>query len=235
MNPITLDNTGLNVSPICLGTNQFGTSLDDTSADAIIGAFAEFGGNFLDTARAYGDWIPDAPRGASETCLGRLLKRRGRDKWVLATKGCEFDYRTGDFALRVTPGHLSEDLDASLKALQTDYIDLYWLHRDDPAQPVEVLVDALIAEQQAGRIRYFGCSNWSPARIEEAQVYATGIGHTGFVACQPMWGLADVLSWRLLRGRFWSITHRGTHYDSLLQPKSRLFQQSRQQWRKRFV
>lgn len=191
MNSIPLQDTQLKVSRLCLGTNQFGTALDDTAADAILGAFADLGGNFLDTARSYGDWVPDAPRGASEACLGRLLKQRGREHWVVATKGCEFDYRAGDFALRVTPAFLRDDLGASLTALQTDYIDLYWLHRDDPSQPVAAIIDTLIAEQQAGRIRCFGCSNWSPARIEEAQAYADSIGHPGFVACQPLWGLAE--------------------------------------------
>src|SRR5690606_28600410 len=115
-------------SQLCLGTNQFGTALDDNSAGAILDAFAALGGNFIDTARSYGDWMPDAPRGASEQCLGRLLQQRDRAMWVVATKGCEFDYRAGDFALRVTPEHLREDLGNSLEALQTDYIDLYWLH-----------------------------------------------------------------------------------------------------------
>ena len=191
MQILNLPNTTLTVSQLCLGTNQFGTTLDDDRAGAILDAFAALGGNFIDTARSYGDWIPDAPRGASERCLGRLLQQRGRANWVVATKGCEFDYRAGDFALRVTPEHLREDLANSLEALQTDYIDLYWLHRDDPSRPVSAIMDALIAEQQAGRIRHFGCSNWSPERIQEAQSYARSIGHDGFVACQPMWGLAE--------------------------------------------
>lgn len=186
-----LPGTDLSVSPLCLGTNQFGTALDDAAAGAILDKFAELGGNFIDTARAYGDWVPDAPGGASELALGRLLPQRDRNRWVVATKGCEFDYRAGDFAPRVTPELLREDLAASLDALQTDYIDLYWLHRDDPAQPVEALVDALIAEQAAGRIRYFGCSNWSVQRIEAAQSYAASIDHGGFAACQPLWGLAE--------------------------------------------
>ncbi|HUH38729.1 MAG TPA: aldo/keto reductase [Spongiibacteraceae bacterium] len=191
MKLIPLQHTDLRVSQLCLGTNQFGTGLDDTRAAAILDQFAALGGNFLDTARSYGDWIPDAPRGASEQALGRLLAQRDRSQWVLATKGCEFDYRAGDFSLRVNPNCLRQDVAASLAALQTDYIDLYWLHRDDPSQPVATLIDALIAEQQAGRIRYFGCSNWSVERIREAQAYAGSIGHSGFVACQPMWGLAE--------------------------------------------
>tara|TARA_R110002094_G_scaffold25515_10_gene37792 strand:- start:1769 stop:2758 length:990 start_codon:yes stop_codon:yes gene_type:complete len=191
MQKLALPGTPLQVSQLCLGTNQFGTALNDQQAGAILDAFAACGGNFIDTARSYGDWIPDAPRGASEQCLGRLLQERDRQQWVLATKGCEFDYRAGDFALRVSPEHLREDLANSLEALRTDYIDLYWLHRDDPSQPVGTVVDALVAEQKAGRIRYFGCSNWSPERIQEAQNYARSIGHAGFVACQPMWGLAE--------------------------------------------
>ncbi len=191
MKTLQLPGTELNVSPLCLGTNQFGTSLDDSAAGRILDAFIELGGRFIDTARSYGDWIPDAPQGASEHALGRLLQQRDRASLVVATKGCEFDYRAGDFALRVNPDLLRSDLAASLEALQTDYIDLYWLHRDDASQPVEALIDTLIEQQQAGRIRAFGCSNWRVERIEAAQAYARSIGHSGFVACQPMWGLAE--------------------------------------------
>ncbi len=191
MKQLQLTGSDLVVSPLCLGTNQFGTSLNDAAAAAVLDAFISAGGNFIDTARSYGDWIPDASRAASEHALGRLLAGRDRASLVIATKGCEFDYRAGDFALRVTPAHLREDLAGSLDALQCSYVDLYWLHRDDPSRPVEPLIDALIEEQQAGRIRYFGCSNWSPTRIAEAQGYAKRIGHAGFLACQPLWGLAE--------------------------------------------
>ena len=183
-----LAGSDLIVSPLCLGSNQFGTALDDAAAAAILDAFISAGGNFIDTARSYGDWIPDAPRGASERTLGRLLACRDRTSLVIATKGCEFDYRAGNFAPRVTPAHLRADLAASLDALQCNHVDLYWLHRDDSSRPVEPLIDALIEEQQAGRIRYFGCSNWSPTRIAEGLAYALRIGHAGFLACQPLWG-----------------------------------------------
>ncbi|MBK6286296.1 MAG: aldo/keto reductase [Gammaproteobacteria bacterium] len=186
-----LAGSDLIVSPLCLGSNQFGTALDDAAAAAILDAFISAGGNFIDTARSYGDWIPDAPRGASERTLGRLLACRDRTSLVIATKGCEFDYRAGNFAPRVTPAHLRADLAASLDALQCNHVDLYWLHRDDSSRPVEPLIDALIEEQQAGRIRYFGCSNWSPTRIAEGLAYALRIGHAGFLACQPLWGLAE--------------------------------------------
>jgi aryl-alcohol dehydrogenase-like predicted oxidoreductase len=188
---IPLAKTQLTVSQLCLGTNQFGTGLDAARAAEILDVFTAAGGNFLDTAHSYGDWIPTAPRAASEGVLGQWLKHQKREKYVLATKGCEFDYRAGDFALRVTPALLEEDLLGSLERLQVATIDLYWLHRDDPSRPVQIILDALMEHQRAGRIRHFGCSNWSVARIEEAQRYAASIGHEGFVACQPMWGLAE--------------------------------------------
>ena len=190
MQRLTLPGTDMTVSQLCLGTNQFGTVVDDERVADILAAYAALGGNFLDTAASYGDWMSTAPRGSSELALGRWMARQRREDWVIATKGCEFDYRAG-FTLRVSPEYLDGDIAGSLERLGVGYIDLYWLHRDDPAQPVQVLIDALIAQQQAGRIRHFGCSNWSPARIRQAQAYAAKRGHQGFVACQPMWGLAE--------------------------------------------
>lgn len=186
----TLGRTDLEVSELCLGTNQFGTGVSEQRAHEILDRFASLGGNFLDSAHAYGDWVPTGPRSASERVVGRWLAKQGRSELVVATKGCEFDYRAGDYALRVSPDHLDRDLRESLERLGIPRIDLYWLHRDDPSQPVEALVDALIEHQRGGRIRHFGCSNWSVARIEAAQRHAKSLGHAGFAACQPMWGLA---------------------------------------------
>ncbi|CAB1369706.1 aldo/keto reductase [Denitratisoma oestradiolicum] len=188
---LSLANTDLSVSQLCLGTNMFGTAQPLDKAGEILDTFFAGGGNFIDTAHSYGDWIPDIPNAASERTLGELLKGKPRADYVLATKGCEFDYRKGDYALRVTPALLESDLMGSLALLGVDFIDLYWLHRDDPSCPVREIVDALIDHQQAGHIRYFGCSNWSVDRILEAQQYAASLGHVGFVACQPMWGLAE--------------------------------------------
>jgi aryl-alcohol dehydrogenase-like predicted oxidoreductase len=190
MKALPLPNTQLSVSPLCLGTNQFGTGHPHDAAAAILDTFFEAGGNFIDTARSYSDWIPTAPRAASETLLGALLRNVPRSAYVLATKGCEFDYRGDATRFRVTPELLQEDLNASLAALQLKFIDLYWLHRDDVSLPVGAIVDALISQQRAGLIRYFGCSNWTVGRIKEAQRYARSIGHTGFVASQPIGGLA---------------------------------------------
>lgn len=191
MRTLPINNTDLAVSQLCLGTNQFGTGMDDELAAELCDTFVELGGNFFDTAHSYGDWIPNAPLSASEHTLGRWLAGKNRDDLIIASKGCEFDYRAGDFQLRVSREVIESDLLGSLEALQTDYLDLFWLHRDDPSRPVGELIDALMEQQQRGRIRHFGCSNWSIERIEEAQDYAIANGHSGFVACQPLWGLAE--------------------------------------------
>ncbi|KQV64125.1 aldo/keto reductase [Caulobacter sp. Root343] len=187
---VLLPKTDLRVSRLCLGSNMFGTALDQGRVDAVLDRFVALGGNFIDTARSYGDWIPGAPAGASERAIGAWLKSQRRQDVVVATKGGFFDLRVGDYRSRANPADVAKDLAESLEHLQVDAIDLYWLHADDPSVPVGELIDALIAEQSAGKIRAFGASNWSPERLVEAQAYAAGKGHAGFAAFQPFWGLA---------------------------------------------
>lgn len=93
LSKVALKNTDLNVSQLCYGTNQFGTAINQKAADAILDRFALLGGNFVDTARSYGDWIPDAPKGASERTIGAWLKGKKREDFVIATKGGFFDMR----------------------------------------------------------------------------------------------------------------------------------------------
>jgi len=190
LSKVTLNETTLKVSQLCYGTNMLGTAIDQGHANEILDRFVDLGGNFIDTARGYGDWVPTAPKGASERAIGTWLKRRAREGIVIGTKGGMVDLRAGDWRNRVTPADIASDLNESLEHLQIDTIDLYWLHADNPGAPVGPIIDALIGHQQAKRIRYFGASNWSPQRIVEAQAYAAGLGHPGFVAVQPFWGLA---------------------------------------------
>jgi aryl-alcohol dehydrogenase-like predicted oxidoreductase len=187
---VQLQHTDLQVSRLCLGTNVYGTYVPQAQAHALLDAFAQAGGNFLDTARMYGDWTPEAPSGASERTVGAWLKGQRRADYVVATKGAGVDLRAGDYSPRVTPEAIAKDLQESLDHLQLDKIDLYWLHADDPSKPVEPIIDALAAHKTAGRIGWFGASNWRPERISEANAYARTIGSEGFVACQPFWGLA---------------------------------------------
>lgn len=186
-----LGNTDLNVSVMCYGTNMLGTAIQQDRADAILDTFVELGGNFIDTARMYGDWIPDAPTGASERAIGAWLKARGnRSDVVVATKGGMFDARAGDYRMRVNPADIAKDLGESLDHLGIDTIDLYFLHTDDPQVPVSELIDALAEHQAAGRIRHYAASNWAADRIVEANAYGRSVGKPGFVASETFWGLA---------------------------------------------
>ena len=187
---VNLPGTDLEVSQLCYGTNMLGTAIDQPTANAILDRFVALGGNFLDTARSYGDWIPDAPVGASERAIGAWHKGRNRDDVVIATKGAQVDMRAGDYRNRVTPEDIASDLAESLDHLGIDTIDLYWLHADNPQAPVGPIMDALFAHQDAGKIRYIGASNWTPERIREANAYAASKGRQGFVASQTFWGLA---------------------------------------------
>lgn len=187
---IQLGNTDLQVSRMCYGTNMLGWMIDQDRSNAILDRFASLGGNFIDTARSYGDWMPDAPVGASERAIGGWLKTQKRDDIVVATKGGFFDMRVGDYRNRCTPDDVAQDLAQSLDHLGTDRIDLYFLHMDNPETPVETLIDALVEHQQAGRIRHFAASNWAADRIQAANAYARSIGNPGFVASETFWGLA---------------------------------------------
>ncbi len=190
MRRVTIPGTDLNASVLSLGTNRFGSELEAGASQALLEAFVAAGGNFIDTAHIYADWIPSAPRSASEKTLGAWLKSSGRrDQIVLATKGGHPDLATLHRS-RLALADLEHDVNASLVGLQTDRIDLYWLHRDDPARPVSEILEALNALRRAGKIRYFGCSNWRAPRLRAAQEYARQHGLAGFVANQPQWSLA---------------------------------------------
>jgi aryl-alcohol dehydrogenase-like predicted oxidoreductase len=203
MRYLTIPGTDLRASVLCLGTNRFGSELDARASGALLDAFVESGGNFIDTAHIYADWIPGAPRNASEKTIGAWLKTGGpplapraygargrrRDQIVLATKGGHPDL-AAMHRPRLSRADLEHDVNDSLTGLQTDYIDLYWLHRDDPARPVSEILEALNAIQRTGKIRYFGCSNWRASRLRSAHTYAQEHGLAGFVANQPQWSLA---------------------------------------------
>ncbi len=190
LSKVTLANTDLSVSQLCYGTNMLGWSIDQERSNAILDKFFELGGNFIDTARSYGDWDPSAPKGASERAVGAWLKGKNRDDVVVATKGGHFDMRVGDYRNRVNAKDIESDLNESLEHLGIDTIDLYWVHMDNPETPVAELIDFLNDAKDAGKIRWFGASNWTDARLLEANEYAKANGKTGFIAVEPFWGLA---------------------------------------------
>jgi aryl-alcohol dehydrogenase-like predicted oxidoreductase len=180
--------TDLAAFPICLGTAVFGKTVPPAESSALLDAYLDAGGNFLDTAKMYADWLPGEPS-SSEKTLGRWMKeRRNRGRVIVATKGGSLDPATK--LARLARADLESDLAASLAHLQVDVIDLYWLHRDDTARPVGEIVETLAAQVRAGKIRYAGCSNWTLARIQAAQAYAATHGLPAFAGNQMKWSLA---------------------------------------------
>ena len=146
----------------------------------LLDAILEQGGTTFDTAHGYG-------QGDVERTLGAWMRDRGvRDQVVLIGKGAHpYDGRQ-----RVTPADITSDLHESLERMQTDMIDLYLLHRDDPSVPVGPIVEVLNEHQRAGKIGAFGGSNWSPERLQEANAYAEAHGLAPFVASSPNLSLA---------------------------------------------
>ena len=187
---MNIPNTELDASPISLGTGGFGSSVADPMG--VLDAYAEAGGNFIDTACNYGDWIAGNEPGASERAIGAWLDARGaRASVVLATKGGHPKFDAPEIG-RLGRRDVMEDLDRSLERLRTDRIDLYWLHKDEPARPVEEIVETLNEAVEDGRVRYLGASNFAVARIEAANAYATAQGLAGFVADQALWSAAPL-------------------------------------------
>jgi aryl-alcohol dehydrogenase-like predicted oxidoreductase len=183
--------TSLKPAVICLGGVQFIEEREIENSFKLLNLYCELGGNFLDTANIYGKWLLDGVN-SSERIIGKWLKiRKNRNRLIVATKGGHPDLTTMNQS-RLTKNEIESDLNESLKALQTDYIDLYWLHRDDEKIPVAVMIDYLNELMKAGKIRYFGCSNWKPERIREALNYAQSKQINGFVGNQVMWSLAVI-------------------------------------------
>lgn len=174
-------------SVVCLGTAMMDSRFDARSAHRIMDMYLDAGGNFLDTARVYG--LTREGQSVSERRVGEWLRARGcRNQVILATKGGHYDLATR--RSRLSPADITSDCEASLRDLGVDFIDLYWLHRDDESRPVEEIIDALGALRRRGLIGALGASNWSASRMEAANAYAARSGQAGFSADQPQWSLA---------------------------------------------
>ena len=170
------------VSRLVLGTMVCNTKNQELSND-LLDAFTAAGGNCMDTAYIYAG-------GESEKALGVWIQARGnRKEVVILGKGA---HPSNDGASKVNAKGIAGDIATSLERLQTDYMDLYLLHRDDLSTPVAEIVDTLNEQKAAGKIRTFGGSNWTTARIDEANAYAAANGLTGFSSSSPHLGLAKV-------------------------------------------
>jgi aryl-alcohol dehydrogenase-like predicted oxidoreductase len=181
-----LGKSGLPVSRLCLGTMTFGGQCNEAQSFAICDAAAEAGITFLDTADMYPNTSGTEP-GGTEVILGRWLAGR-RDDFIVATKGFApagpHAWNRGNSAK-----HLIEAIEASLRRLDTDYIDLYQLHFDDRAVPLEETIQTLEDQIRAGKIRYLGCSNFRPWRLAKALAMSDSLGARRFVSIQPRYNL----------------------------------------------
>jgi len=164
-----LGKTGLKVSPLCMGTMQFGWSADEALAHRILSAAYEAGINFIDTADIYSRWVPGNPGGVSEEIIGRWMKTAGipREKLVIATKvrGRMGDGPNDEGLSRL---HIMQAVEASLRRLQTDYIDLYQTHWPDKETPIEETLRALDDLVRQGKVRYLGASNYRAWELMQA-------------------------------------------------------------------
>lgn len=175
MKYIKLNNTTLSVSRAALGTDSIGTFIDEAESKAILDSFTEYGGNLIDTAVSYADWEP-GEKSRSEKLIGRWMKEKhNRDKLVLSTKGGCPDYKTMHIS-RLSREEINSDMDKSLMNLGVDYVDIYFLHRDDKSIAAGELMEILGELKASGKTRYFGLSNWSAKRICEAQKYCADHG-----------------------------------------------------------
>lgn len=186
----TLGRSGLKVSRACLGALNFGTTgggfggglvaCDEDEAVRIVGAFLDAGNNVIDTADNYN-------AGQSEEVVGKAVRGR-RDEVVIATKA-GMPHGAAPNGRGLSRGHLTRALDASLRRLGTDYVDLYQCHLPDGSTPIEETMATLEGFVRAGKVRYLGCSNFSAAMIVEAQWAASRHGGTAFVALQAQYSL----------------------------------------------
>ena len=184
---LILPGTGLSVSPFGLGCTRAGSAWTGERADRLLDYFVDMGGNVIDTARIYG--LPDI--GASEATLGGWLHRRGRrSDIVLMTKGGHPEVSSMHVS-RMSRRDMELDLAASLRALRTDYVDIYFYHRDDEDQSVGELLECMEDFRRAGHIRFYACSNWSTRRMREADAYARAHGLTGFVGNECLYNLGS--------------------------------------------
>ncbi len=186
---LALPDGGMRISKLVLGTDYYGTDVPREMAFRLYDRFLEAGGNCIDTARFYADWMPGG-HGVSEQLLGQWLKSRQAYRQVLiSTKGGHpplQDMGQG----RLSRACLESDLNESLTALGVDHIDLYFLHRDELHRPVEQIMESLGAIVASGKVRAIGCSNWQVDRIAQANAYARSCGLPVFAISQIQWSLA---------------------------------------------
>jgi aryl-alcohol dehydrogenase-like predicted oxidoreductase len=182
-----LGSSDLEVFPLALGGNVFGWTADEATSLAVLDAYTAAGGNFVDTADSYSAFAPGNKGGESETVIGKWIKARGnRSDVVIATKVSQHPDFPG-----LSAANIKAAADASLRRLDTDYIDLYYTHFDKPEVPVDEIIGALDELVRAGKVRHIAASNISAERLQESLDFSDREGLARYVALQPHYNLVS--------------------------------------------
>lgn len=184
-----LGNTGVDVPVIMLGGNVFGWTVEESDAFRLLDAALDAGLNFIDTADVYSRWIPGHTGGESEVILGKWFARSGkRDRVIIATKvGMDM----GENRQGLAPKYIEQAVEASLRRLQTDHIDLYQSHRDDDKTPLEDTLGAFDRLIKEGKVRFIGASNYNGARLREAMETSRRGNLAAYQTLQPHYNLVE--------------------------------------------
>ncbi|MGD9182877.1 MAG: aldo/keto reductase, partial [Desulfobacterales bacterium] len=184
-----LGKSGLEVAPLAFGGNVFGWTVDETTSFALLDAFVDAGFNLIDTADVYSTWVQGHKGGESETIIGKWLKRSGnRAKVIIATKvGKEM----GPNSQGLSKAYILQAVEDSLQRLQTDYIDLYQSHDDDPETPFEETLETYDQLIRQGKVRAIGASNYSAQRLAESLEVSEQTGYPRYECLQPLFNLYD--------------------------------------------
>jgi aryl-alcohol dehydrogenase-like predicted oxidoreductase len=184
-----LGNSGIEVAPLALGGNVFGWTVEEPMGFRILDAFVAAGFNLIDTADIYSKWVPGNKGGESETMIGAWLNRSGkRKKVILASKvGSEMAPKKKG----LSKAYILSAVEDSLRRLQTDYIDLYQSHVDDPKTPLEETLGAYAQLVKQGKVRAIGASNYGAERLAEALETSRRQGYPRYQSLQPLYNLYD--------------------------------------------
>lgn len=234
-----LGRTGMKVSELCLGAMTFGREADETTSFAMMDAFVEAGGTFIDTADVYS-------RGVSEDIIGKWLQTQRRDDLVIATK-VRFPMGEGVNEIGLSRKHILDGVEQSLRRLQTDHIDLYQVHCWDPGTPLQETLSTLDRLVQDGKVRYIGISNYKAWQIQKALDLSHQMGWEPFVSLQPLYNLLDrdieweivevcqneglgIIPWSPLRGGWLTGKYRREMSPESLPEDTRLSKASSEGW-----
>ena len=184
---ITIPESDLVVHELCLGSNIFGGNATEAESHLVMDAYRSHGGNFIDTADMYNQWVEGHVGGESESVIGSWMASRGnRSEMVIATKVAKMDRRRG-----LSAANIIAACEESLNRLQTDYIDLYYSHEDDATVSLEETLGAYAQLIAQGKVRYIAASNFTAARLRESIAYSEVNNVPAYIAVQDLYNLVD--------------------------------------------